>query len=108
MAKYPTLPPYRTTKMAAVSQLPQTSFSAKRRNRVLRRFEHAHWCTAIFSQCKIFARKVKPQFPKGIVSRVLVVSTTNTARNLASFVWLALALTLWWSPGNSEKLRPAV
>jgi len=49
----------------------------------------------------------KPQFPKGIVSSVSFVSTTNTARSLAGFIWLALALTPWRSPGNSEKLCPA-
>jgi hypothetical protein len=34
----------------------------------------------------------KPQFPNGIVSSVSFVSTTNTARSLAGFVLLALAL----------------
>jgi hypothetical protein len=32
---------------------------------------------------------------------------TNTARSLAGFVSLALALTPWRSPGSSEKLCPA-
>jgi hypothetical protein len=46
------------------------------------------WCTAIFSQRNVFARKVKPQFCNGIGSRVLFVSTTSTARNLlASSGW---------------------
>ena len=36
---------------------------------------------------------IKPQFPNGIVSSVSFVSTTNTARSLAGFVSLALALT---------------
>jgi hypothetical protein len=49
-----------------------------------------------------------PQFPIGIVSSVSFVSTTNTARSLAGCVSLALALTLWRSPGNSEKLCPAL
>jgi hypothetical protein len=35
------------------------------------------------------------------------VSTTNTASSLAGFVSLALALTLWRSPGSSDKLCPA-
>jgi hypothetical protein len=48
------------------------------------------------------------QFPNGIVSSVSFVSTTNTARSLAGFVLLALALTLWRSPGSSEKLCPAL
>jgi hypothetical protein len=48
------------------------------------------------------------QFPNGIVSSVSLVSTTNTARSLAGFVLLALALTPWRSPGNSEKLCPAL
>jgi hypothetical protein len=51
---------------------------------------------------------VKPQFPNGIVSSVSFVSTTNTARSLAGFVSLALALTPWRSPGSSEKLCPAL
>src|SRR5262249_15297537 len=42
-----------------------------------------------------------PQFPNGIVSSVSFVSTTNTARSLAGFVLLALALTPWRSPGNT-------
>ncbi len=50
---------------------------------------------------------IKPQFPNGIVSSVSFVSTTNTARSLAGFVLLALALTPWRSPGSSEKLCPA-
>jgi hypothetical protein len=44
---------------------------------------------------------IKPQFPNGIVSSVSFVSTTNTARSLARFVLLALALTRWRSPGSS-------
>src|SRR5262245_50339658 len=48
------------------------------------------------------------QFPNGIVSSVSFVSTTNTARSLAGSVSLALALTLWRSPGSSEKLCPAL
>jgi hypothetical protein len=36
---------------------------------------------------------IKPQFPNGIVSSVSFVSTTNTARSLAGFDLLALALT---------------
>ena len=51
---------------------------------------------------------IKPQFPNGIVSSVSFVSTTNTARSLAGFVLLALALTTWRSPGSSEKLCPAL
>jgi CRP-like cAMP-binding protein len=51
---------------------------------------------------------IKPQFPNGIVSSVSFVSTTNTARSLAGFVLLALALTPWRSPGSSEKLCPAM
>src|SRR5262245_61633233 len=51
--------------------------------------------------------QLRPQFPNGIVSSVSFVSTTNTARSLAGFVSLALALTLWRSPGSSEKLCPA-
>ena len=47
------------------------------------------------------------QFPSGIVSSVSFVSTTNTARSLAGFVSLALALTPWRSPRSSEKLCPA-
>src|SRR5437899_8788385 len=50
---------------------------------------------------------IKPQFPDGIVSSVSFVSTTNTARSLAGFVLLALALTPWRSTGSSEKLCPA-
>src|SRR4029453_14677692 len=37
----------------------------------------------------------RPQFPKGIVSTVSFVSTTNTASSLAGSVSLALALTAW-------------
>jgi hypothetical protein len=48
-----------------------------------------------------------PQFPRGIVSSVSFVSSTNTARSLAGFVSLAFALTPWRSPGSSEKLCPA-
>src|SRR5215470_19437528 len=51
---------------------------------------------------------INPQFPNGIVSSVSFVSTTNTARSLAGFVLLALALTAWRSPGSSEKLCPAL
>jgi hypothetical protein len=47
--------------------------------------------------------EIKPQFPNGIVSSVSFESTTNTARSLAGFVLLALALTPWRSPGSSEK-----
>ena len=47
---------------------------------------------------------IKLQLPNGVVSSVSFVSTTNTARSLAGFVSLALALTLWRSPGISEKL----
>ncbi len=50
---------------------------------------------------------LRPQFPNGIVRSVSFVSTTNTARSLAGFVSLALALTPWRSPGSSEKLCPA-
>src|SRR5438876_3363031 len=50
----------------------------------------------------------KPQFPNGIVSSVSFVSTTNTARSLAGFDLLALALTPWRSPGSSEKLCPGL
>jgi hypothetical protein len=49
---------------------------------------------------------IGPQFPNGVVSSVSFVSTTNTARSLAGSVSLALALTLWRSPGSSEKLSP--
>src|SRR6185312_1931893 len=48
------------------------------------------------------------QSPKGIVSSVSFVSTTNTASSLAGSVSLALALTAWRSPGSSEKLCPAL
>src|SRR5262249_52314611 len=51
---------------------------------------------------------IKSQFPNGIVSSVLFVSTTSTARSLAGFVLLALALTPWRSPDSSEKLCPAL
>jgi hypothetical protein len=51
---------------------------------------------------------INGQFPNGIVSSVSFVSTTNTARSLAGFVLLALALTPWRSPGSSEKLCPAL
>src|SRR5262249_40211243 len=51
---------------------------------------------------------IKPQFPNGIVSSVSFVSTTNTARSLAGFVLLPLALTPWRSPGSSEKFCPAL
>ena len=37
-----------------------------------------------------------------------VVSTTNMASSRAGFVELALALTLWWSPGISVQLSPAL
>src|SRR5438876_12264413 len=43
---------------------------------------------------------LRPQFPNGIVSSVSFVSTANTARSLAGFVSLALALTPWRSPGS--------
>ncbi len=63
----------------------------------------------IFSRRKYLRTKgIKPQFPNGIVSSVSFVSTTNTARSLAGFVLLALALTPWRSPGSSEKLCPAL
>jgi hypothetical protein len=39
----------------------------------------------------------KPQFSNGIVSSVSFVSTTNTARSLAGFVLVALALMRWFS-----------
>jgi hypothetical protein len=51
---------------------------------------------------------IKLQSPNGVVSSVSFVSTTNTARSLAGSVSLALALTLWRSPGSSEKLCPAL
>jgi hypothetical protein len=51
---------------------------------------------------------IGPQFPNGVVSSVSFVSTTNTARSWAGSVSLALALTLWRSPGSSEKLSPAL
>jgi hypothetical protein len=51
---------------------------------------------------------IKPQFPNGVVNSVSFVSTTNTARSLAGCVSLALALTLWRSPGSSEKLSPVL
>ncbi len=54
----------------------------------------------------LYLRAKVPQFPNGIVSSVSFVSTTNTARSLAGFVLLALALTPWRSPGSSEKLCP--
>src|SRR6516225_3843258 len=53
-------------------------------------------------------KSIKPYFPNGIVSSVSFVSTTKTARSLAGFVLLALALTAWRSPGSSEKLCPAL
>jgi hypothetical protein len=37
-----------------------------------------------------------------------VVSTTNMASSRAGFVELALALTLWWSPGISFQLSPGL
>ena len=52
----------------------------------------------IFSRRQYLRTKsIKPQFPNGIVSSVSFVSTTNTARSLAGFVSLALALTPWRS-----------
>jgi hypothetical protein len=59
------------------------------------------------TQC-LRTKVIKPQFPNGTVSSVSFVSTTNTARSLAGSVSLALALTLWRSPGSSEKLCPAL
>ena len=50
----------------------------------------------------------RTHFSKGIVNSVSSVSTTNTARSFAGCVLLALALTLWRSPGSSEKLSPAL
>ena len=61
-----------------------------------------------FLATQISPQGIKPQFPNGIASSVSFVSTTNTARSLAGFVLLALALTLWRSPGSSEKLCPAL
>src|SRR5215831_13854435 len=55
-----------------------------------------------------YPKGIQLQFPNGIVSSVSFVSTTNTARSLAGFVLLALALTPWRSPGSSEKLCPAL
>jgi hypothetical protein len=56
----------------------------------------------------LLPKSIKPPFPSGIVKSVSFVSTTNTARSLAGCVLLALALTLWRSPGSSEKLCPAL
>ena len=58
--------------------------------------------------CGSAQKDIKPQFASGIVSSISFVSTTNTARSLAGLVLLALALTAWRSPGNSEKLWPAL
>src|SRR6266480_1420559 len=52
--------------------------------------------------------RLQKPVPNGIVSSVSFVSTTNTARSLAGFVLLALALTAWRSPGSSEKFCPAL
>src|SRR5579872_3514119 len=56
--------------------------------------------------CRVAATQL--QLPSGVVSSVSFESTTNTARSLAGFVLLALALTAWRSPGISEKLCPAL
>src|SRR5262245_46429506 len=46
----------------------------------------------------------RPQFPNGVTSAsVSFVSITNTAKSLAGFVLLALALTRWRSPGCSDQ-----
>src|SRR5262245_1944914 len=49
-----------------------------------------------------------PPIQNGITSSVSFVSTTNTARRFAGSVSLALALTLWRSPGSSDRLCPAL
>src|SRR5262249_33624914 len=70
----------------------------------LRPFEHG----VQRSSCRwLAAVSPAPQWPSGVTSCVSLVSTTNTARSLAGRVLLALALTLWRSPGFSEKLSPA-
>ena len=56
----------------------------------------------------LHTKSINPHSLNGIVSSVSLVSTTNTARSLARFVLLALALTSWRSPGSSEKLCPAL
>jgi hypothetical protein len=56
-------------------------------------------------------RKFKPRqrrYLSGMRISCSVVSTTNMASSRAGFVELALALTLWWSPGISVQLSPAV
>ena len=63
-----------------------------------------HWRPAFSRDQYLRTNGIKPQFPNGIVSSVSFVSTTNTARSLAGFVLLALALTPWRSPGSSDKL----
>jgi len=71
---------------------------------------HAFWDPELASAEDQYAKRariIKPQFPNGIVSSASFVSTTNTASSLAGFVSLALALTLWRSPGSSEKFCPA-
>ena len=55
------------------------------------RFGVPHFLSTPYSR----AKGIQPQFPHGIVSSVSFVSTTNTARSLAGFVSLALALTPW-------------
>src|SRR3979411_126767 len=58
------------------------------------------------SRRNISGRKIKPQFPNGVVRSVSFVSTTNTARSLAGCVLLALALTPWRSPARRSSVRP--
>jgi len=57
------------------------------------------------SDCVVGGRRY---FWTGNVSSRWTVSTTKTASNFAGFVLLAFSLTLWRSPGISEKLSPAL
>ena len=95
-----------TTETHAVQQISNSiTASAQQRkgHSQAERFGVPHFLSTPYSR----AKGIQPQFPHGIVSSVSFVSTTNTARSLAGFVSLALALTLWRSPGSSEKLCPA-
>jgi hypothetical protein len=48
----------------------------------------------------------QPRYLSGIRISCSFVSTTKMARSRAGLVELALALTLWWSPGISVQLSP--
>ena len=48
------------------------------------------------------------RYLSGMTISCSVVSTMNMASSRAGFVELALALTLWWSPGISVQLSPAL